>query len=99
MVRGFWGNETNQRKFMESVGHELGLKSQEDWYNVSRHQVEIKGGWALLNGHGSLAKTLSITFPEHEWNSALFANVPHSYWSDMRNQRSFFDWMAKKLGL
>ena len=31
----FWGEEENQKKFVEWAGKELGIKEMSDWYKVS----------------------------------------------------------------
>jgi hypothetical protein len=48
--------------------------------------------------NGSLFKMLSETYPEFEWLPWRFdERLPHEYWNDKNNQRSFMDWVAKQL--
>jgi hypothetical protein len=42
---------------------------------------------------------LKAVFPEHEWYPWQFKQVPKRYWKKIANQRSYFDWAAKKLNI
>jgi hypothetical protein len=42
-------SETREhRKFLENVGHQLGLKQQEDWFNISKEHIIQQGGQDIL---------------------------------------------------
>lgn len=73
--RGFWKLKENQKKFLDKLGKELGIKGHEDWYNITTKEVEHKGGtikpyfpifqgYGLLEQHNhSLARALQYVYP------------------------------------
>ena len=70
----------------------------DDWSIISVDQVEKEGGFSVIKLHnGSLIKALMSIYPEHTWKVWTFKKVPKNYWSDKKNQRIFFDWLANKL--
>jgi hypothetical protein len=108
----FWGDTKNQRKFMEWASKELKIKEMSDWYQKS-HQVkhflffqEILifqdllelGGNTLLQMHGrSLARLLSVIYPEYQWLPWRFDKSPQGLWENIDNQKKFVDSMATEL--
>lgn len=38
---GFWKHASNQREGLVEIGKKIGVKSWEDWYNVTYTQVQI----------------------------------------------------------
>jgi hypothetical protein len=40
----YWKDVNNQSKFLHDLGTKLNIKSQEDWYNVSRDDIIKYGG-------------------------------------------------------
>jgi hypothetical protein len=97
---GFWDKVENRRSFFEWLYKELKLKDTDGWYRVTRTSVARYGGSALLAMHqDSLPKTLQAIYPEHTFNIWRFQQTPKSTWNDIRNQRSFFEWLGKKMGL
>jgi hypothetical protein len=49
--------------------------------------------------NNSLCKALQTIYPEHKWEMWKFKQSPKHYWDDIKNQRIFFDSVAKKLGI
>jgi hypothetical protein len=80
--------------------NELELTNPESWYNVRTVQLKIMGGAMMLDYYNySLYKLLADLFPEHEWHAWRFNRVPHGYWEDPSNQRTYLDWLGKQLGI
>jgi hypothetical protein len=97
---GFWDQPENRKAFFEWLAKELKVKDMDGWYRVTRTSVARFGGSALMaQNDDSLPKTLMAVFPEHEWNIWRFQQTPKDTWSDIGNQRAFFDWMGKKMGM
>src|SRR5688572_29767274 len=84
-----------------SVSQRLNMKSEEDWYNVSRTDLESVGGHFIVDNYfsGSLVRALIHLHPNYEWHVWKFKAVPKGFWDDKRNQRTFFDWIGKELGV
>ena len=58
------------------------------------------GGSTLLNHYnGSLMKCLMKVYPEYDWKIWKFEKVPQKFWSEIKNQREFFDYLGKKLNI
>jgi len=72
---GFWKDLTNQHKFVENIALTLNIKTPDDWYNISVHQVYKYGGYTLLNHYynGSLIKLLRAIYPDHNWRLWKFS--------------------------
>src|SRR5690242_12508094 len=57
------------RGFMDWLGQRMGVKSLEDWYEVSSNELEKNGGSGLLNMYGRFpAQWIHSLYPEHPWN-------------------------------
>jgi hypothetical protein len=85
----------------DSVSQRLNLKSPEDWYNVSRKDLRRVGGHFIVDNYfnGSIARALIHLYPNYEWEIWKFKAVPKGFWDDPRNQRAFFDFVGKRLGI
>jgi len=59
-----------------------------DWYNISRTQVEQRGGWRLFKKHRSLEDALRSLYPNYPWHPSSFRNsakAPPGFWRDQTN--------------
>jgi hypothetical protein len=67
---GWWGSLDNQKQFFEWAGTQLGVRSIEDWANISSKQVEDLGGSGLLGRYpgNSLVGYLQAVYPSHQWH-------------------------------
>jgi hypothetical protein len=107
----FWEDAKNERKFMDWAAKQLNIKEMGDWYNVTfkvnivvifllrfQELSEIGGGSLLkYEYNGSPSVLLSEVYPLYDWLPWKFATTPHNYWNEVKNQRKFLDWAAKKL--
>jgi hypothetical protein len=50
---------------MDKMADKLNIKSQEDWYLVTKEILRNNGGNPLLNKYGSIAKLLTTVYPEY----------------------------------
>jgi uncharacterized membrane protein YcaP (DUF421 family) len=94
--RGFWTNIYNHKIYFDWLHGHLGLKSMDDWYSVKIADIEANGGSLLSKYNDSLSSALAGIYPEHLWN---FRTNSKGQWSNLSNQRDFFDKIAKELGL
>mmetsp|Transcript_9533 Transcript_9533/g.13130 ORF Transcript_9533/g.13130 Transcript_9533/m.13130 type:complete len:363 (+) Transcript_9533:2-1090(+) len=99
--QGFWNKVENQRNFFDWLGNELGVKELDDWYRVSNLKTIINhGGYFVIEKHhGSPLEALKAAYPEHTWIPWKFENAPQNFWKSKDNQRQFFDWLGKQLGV
>jgi hypothetical protein len=58
------------------------------------------GGTLLSTKYNDSPATLLATvYPENEWLPWRFVFCPSSFWSEVKNQRNFMDWVGKQLGI
>jgi hypothetical protein len=99
--RGYFAKVDHQRAYMEWLAKKLNIVSMEQWYTVKQSDFAKFHGKALLATQfgGNVERAVRAVFPAHEWHSWLFRQVPDGYWDDIGNQRLFFDWLGKKIGV
>ena len=76
----------SHRIFFDSLGAQLGYKSMEHWYNITKKEICENGGTGLLNTYykGSPSTALQRSYPEHEWELSKFKNKPLSFWKSKK---------------
>jgi hypothetical protein len=67
---------------------------------VSINDVKkLHGGTLLSKFYGnSLVMALQSVYPQHQWNPYRFLYIPKKHWDDPKDQREFFEWLAKTQG-
>jgi len=75
----WWESASNQKTFIQWLQAELNISQLDHWYSV-RHDTILcqSGGAALLNHFGSLREALSQVYPNHPWQTQLFATQPRT---------------------
>jgi hypothetical protein len=70
----FWSQPERVRQFVDQLARKLQVTKDEDWYRISRQQVEEQpGGTRLLQRYGGLHGILSVALPEKSWDLGGFA--------------------------
>jgi hypothetical protein len=90
-----WKSLDRQRKKMDEIAVEFGVKQMDDWYFVSRKKIHRKLPF-IRRFYGSLSSALVAIYPQHNWNSNKF--YP-SYWKSVENQRQRLDQLSDELGI
>src|SRR5689334_12993922 len=49
--KGFWERLDNQLEYFNWLGNQLGYRSVDDWYNVTRDDIHRHGGQGLLHDY------------------------------------------------
>eukprot|EP01118_Nematostelium_gracile_P009458 TRINITY_DN3194_c0_g2_i1.p1 TRINITY_DN3194_c0_g2~~TRINITY_DN3194_c0_g2_i1.p1 ORF type:complete len:313 (+),score=53.49 TRINITY_DN3194_c0_g2_i1:151-1089(+) len=86
--------------FSVHLPNELGLKTKEDWYQVTRTDIVNHGGKEILDTTygGLIRNALQTVFPDHKWMLWRFDGpVPKGMWDDIRFKRDFMDYLSKEL--
>src|SRR5690606_26335018 len=96
--QGYWDVWENRRTYLEWLGKELAIDTQEKWYSVCIEDVIRHCGGGLLRRFDSIPDLLQDGFPEMQWLPWRFSVVPHKYWDRIENQRKAFDWVAQQKG-
>lgn len=58
LPKGFWDDKTNQRKFLDGLSKELGIKEVKDWNNITVSQMRPKSGDIILKKYGNNIKRM-----------------------------------------
>ena len=78
---------------------------ESDWYNVSRNEVERRGGKALFYRFKSLGHALQTVYPEFPWDMSRFEQrrpnirVPSGHWLEKENLLKAIEDAETRLGL
>eukprot|EP01121_Diplochlamys_sp_Union-15-3_P013862 TRINITY_DN4362_c0_g1_i1.p1 TRINITY_DN4362_c0_g1~~TRINITY_DN4362_c0_g1_i1.p1 ORF type:complete len:431 (-),score=54.16 TRINITY_DN4362_c0_g1_i1:183-1475(-) len=96
--RSYHNKRSISRTFFDNLGHKLGLRRFQDWYNIKQSTILEYGGYTVMSYfEDSPAKALTSVYPEFPWLTWKFSNVPRGYWKDKSNHRLFFDWLGEVL--
>ena len=97
--KGFWSKHSNVSAYMHSLGERLGYTVPEDWYKLTKKDMEDKNGSGLLCLHNnSPLAVLRSTFPEHQWLEWRMVQAPRGYWNDPSNVSAYMHWLGERLG-
>jgi len=99
-VRGFWEKKTNQKKYLNWLGKQLGYKNYEDWYKINQDNfINNYGSYLSTNFYdGSPPKIIMSVYPEYEWLEWKFANTPYHFWEKIENQKKYMRWLREQIG-
>jgi hypothetical protein len=99
--KGMWEDPKRQREFLEFAATELGIKTMEDWYNVTSAQLQHLGGAALILHiyKVSVVDLVTSVYPEHRWMRWKFVRMGQRDWQDLNLQREYLSWAYNELKL
>lgn len=99
--KGYWEDTANQRKFFDWLGKKLGYTHLDDWYNITKDQIDKHGGAGLLAQcyNNSPWGALEAVYPEHEWQPWRYQKAPREYWKDEANFKKMFEWLERQLNI
>ena len=99
----YWEDVNNQRKFLDWVGKELGIKEFSDWYKV---RFEVEKVWELYSDKKKdllkinayrfvlsskpLPQVLQEAYPEYKWEEYKFNKADSKYWKEILEGSSFW---------
>lgn len=90
----------SERKVLDRISDQLGVKKQEDWYSFGLQNVQSSGGHSLISRHNnSTFHLLRHLYGEFEWKPFLFPRTPRNHWSEKKNHRKFLDWISEQFGV
>jgi hypothetical protein len=97
----YWNDHNKHRAFFDWIADNLNITNYQQWYDITRSDIDELGGQGLLEYYDGLPyKALQSVYPEFEWHPWRFKRSPgESFWKDKVNQRKFFDWLANEMGI
>lgn len=88
----FWRLMDNQRRYLDWLAGEVGVKSLDEWSDKLSYSIlEKHGGTSLLQIHGTSRKLLKAVYPEHQWQETLHFTGNESKFQQRANLRTIFE--------
>lgn len=98
LPNGFWGQPENRRNYMNWLGNVLEFKEPQDWYRLTRADIETNKGSGFFDFYGgSRLAVLREQFPDFDWKEWLFGRASNSFWHNIRNCRRYLEWLQGEL--
>jgi hypothetical protein len=94
---GFWNDPSNGKNFFDWLALQLNVKQWEDWYGVTKSDIEGNGGGTLLQLHQDSPRNALIAAYPHLEGELRYFNPPEEFWDSIENRIEYFDWLAKRL--
>ncbi len=93
----YWQDSRIQRDYFDWLQTVLAIYTQEQWYQITPHDVHAQGGFPLLNKFykGSVINALRAVYPQQVWLDAL----PHEYWADIKQQYTYLTQVGIRIGV
>ena len=82
------GESISPKSVIDRLGVQLGFKTLEDLYQVSKQDKLLSNFQTVLQD----------AYPQHKWQMWRFPNVPKGYWANKRTHEDFFKWLGTQLG-
>ncbi|MGA0164780.1 MAG: HEAT repeat domain-containing protein, partial [Bdellovibrionota bacterium] len=88
-----------QKFLMAKLGERFNYNKPEDWYQLSKREVQSVVGSGILNQYnGSVAEMVMalVEAPEGGWVPWKFSQVSKGFWDDEANQKAYMKWLGEK---
>jgi G:T-mismatch repair DNA endonuclease (very short patch repair protein) len=94
-----WKDITQQKQYIEWLGKELGYKSMEDWYKITKDDFSKNygGGFLQTSYNNNYQELFKAIFPEYKWLPWKFNLTPKNYFTKQENLQSYMKWLGKEL--
>lgn len=95
----FWELKKNRRRYMNWLGEQLGYRTSDDWYAISREDFLAHHGryYLAVYQHNCVVSAVMEHFPRKHWLEWKFRRVPAGFWDQAENRRRYLEWFAKEL--
>ena len=80
-----------------NLGHKLGYKSMEDWYQVTSKDFRESGGKELLQKYTAPSEIITEVFNDHEWLTWKFQIVPKNFWMNHQSKLNYVEYLTYSL--
>ncbi|QDU33398.1 hypothetical protein KS4_14440 [Poriferisphaera corsica] len=97
---GYWSTRSNRAQYMKWLGKKLRVRSNKQWYKLSRKHFQDNYGGGLLATiyKDSPLAALQDYMPREKWIPWMFSRTPQAYWRNPKNRRAYMKWLGKELG-
>lgn len=96
-----WSNLNNQKEYLKWFEELKGIKSPEDWYNITSKDIINCNGATLItnNYNNSVYNVVNFLYPDYNFINWKFKNIPKNYWSKDENKIKFLKWFEELKGI
>ena len=95
----FWKDKNHRQRYRDWLGSRLGYKQTSDWYALDEEILIANGGKGLLEMFNHSTDQIARDFfPEYDWKTWLFRDVPENYWEDRENRLAYLHWLGERCG-
>lgn len=96
----YWHNIDNHKLYAKWLFKELGYTTPEQWYKLTDTIFTKYDGHPLLTQYYKTSPRifLNTLFPEYEWITWKFEQVPLPFWKNKCNIKDYMLWLGKILG-
>ncbi len=96
----FWKNRQNRFDYMKWLGRQLGFKTWEDWYTITKDDYVDNYGSSLLQYlAGSPSRPVMECFSrEHDWLPWRFHKTQRGYWKHRKHRLRYMNWLGDQMG-
>eukprot|EP01114_Cavostelium_apophysatum_P024809 TRINITY_DN9863_c0_g1_i2.p1 TRINITY_DN9863_c0_g1~~TRINITY_DN9863_c0_g1_i2.p1 ORF type:complete len:208 (-),score=38.57 TRINITY_DN9863_c0_g1_i2:86-658(-) len=67
--RNFFDDLDNVRMVITCLSEDLGIKTLDDWHEITVHRLSSIGVQTMLDKHGGLMALLAKIYPDHDFNT------------------------------
>jgi hypothetical protein len=93
-----WEQLEGQRKYFDWIASELGIETQEDFYNIQPEEVFKFGKW-MGTWASSVIKAIECLYPEFTWYPWRFTVCPRNFWDSEENRKNCMEWLSEEFGI
>ncbi len=95
----YWRDPANRREYMDWLGKQMKLKSDDDWHRVTKDDFYANEGGGLLSNYYENSVSMIVRDylkkkRRYEWE---YVSVPQRFWSSAANRKRYMQWLGKKL--
>jgi hypothetical protein len=96
--KGFWNDHKNRVRYVKWLGQKLGIKTKQQWYDITRKDFEENHGNQLIKCYdGSPLGVVMDCVRNYKWEEWRFARVPVGFWKKKSNRERYLLWFEKTL--
>ena len=96
--KDYWSGKKNRVAYMKWLENELGYRSPEDWYKVSKLSFINNHGGSLMQYGFKTVQLIRELYPKQEWHPWMFKQVYQGYWKKKSHRLEYLNWLGDQLG-
>ena len=102
--KGIWKEKVHRVNYIKWLRKRLKIINLSEFYKIPHIDVRYKYYGSILahsvnsiNKQHSMYHLLKEAYPKYDWKFWLFNQSPSGIWKNKINQKTYFDWVVKKM--